>query len=101
MFTPLAQRRARSTPVPKAGFIRAWFPKLPASKAGTVPPPPQPPIAAAATLPPLPGNYIWALLALLAGVIGLQMLGAKLQEALVVVEALVAAIGFLVWRRGK
>jgi hypothetical protein len=29
------------------------------------------------------------------------MLGATLHEALVVVEALVAAIGFLVWRQGK
>jgi hypothetical protein len=59
------------------------------------------PMAAAAALPPLPGNYILVLLTLLAGVIGLQMLGATLNETLVVVQALVAAIGFLAWRQGK
>jgi hypothetical protein len=98
-FMPSAQRRARTILVSKM----ARFPKVPASmsRAVTPPPPRRPPIAAAAALPPLPGSYIGALLALLAGVIGLQALGATLNEAILVLEALVAAIAFLAWRRGE
>lgn len=57
--------------------------------------------AATAALPPLPGSYLWALLVLLAGVFAFQTLGATLNEAIVVIQGAVAAIGLLVWRQGK
>jgi hypothetical protein len=77
------------------------MPKLPVPAAGATPPPPPPSPAAAAGLPPLPGNYVWALVAMLAGVIGLHLLGATVHEAIAVVEALVVPLGILVWRRRK
>lgn len=86
--------------MPASGRPAHQGPKRSAPLPALLPQQPYPAVGVAA-LPPIPPSYICVLLAMLAGVVSLQLLGATLLEAVAVVETLVATIGVLVWRRGR
>lgn len=86
--TPAARNRTQKPPTTLAG-------------GSSQPPQPPVPLVGSAALPPIPASYICTLIALLLGVLALQMQGATLIEAVAATDAIAGVLVFLAWRQSK